>query len=212
MPYMGITLATIFTMLRLADEAKMRQVICGGKWVLGPPVRPVSAPEEGLGKLVEGWVEQEMGCSFLPKRWPKRLRRGASDRLSGGRGGHRWLNSGVCFQGTGLSGRESALCLSLGGSVSSISGGVQGRTMGFTGEGPGKMALWWACPVRPKTGFSQLAEAIWVACWFQKCVVCVRPPGGGGLGRPGPAPAPLGSLLPPPLQPWRPSVRRCSFT
>ncbi|XP_044934429.1 maestro heat-like repeat-containing protein family member 2A, partial [Mustela putorius furo] len=29
MPYMGITLATIFTMLRLANEAKMRQVICG---------------------------------------------------------------------------------------------------------------------------------------------------------------------------------------
>ncbi|EPY76269.1 HEAT repeat-containing protein 7B1 [Camelus ferus] len=29
MPYMGITLATIFTMLRLASEAKMRQVICG---------------------------------------------------------------------------------------------------------------------------------------------------------------------------------------
>ncbi|XP_023578008.1 maestro heat-like repeat-containing protein family member 2A [Octodon degus] len=29
MPYMGITLATIFTMLRLAEEAKMRQVICG---------------------------------------------------------------------------------------------------------------------------------------------------------------------------------------
>ncbi|XP_073733031.1 maestro heat-like repeat-containing protein family member 2A isoform X2 [Callorhinus ursinus] len=28
MPYMGITLATIFTMLRLATEAKMRQVIC----------------------------------------------------------------------------------------------------------------------------------------------------------------------------------------
>ncbi|XP_072652860.1 maestro heat-like repeat-containing protein family member 2A isoform X3 [Canis lupus baileyi] len=28
MPYMGITLATIFTMLRLANEAKMRQVIC----------------------------------------------------------------------------------------------------------------------------------------------------------------------------------------
>ncbi|KAM7245729.1 hypothetical protein CapIbe_002027 [Capra ibex] len=29
MPYMGITLATMFTMLRLANEAKMRQVICG---------------------------------------------------------------------------------------------------------------------------------------------------------------------------------------
>ncbi|XP_013012759.2 maestro heat-like repeat-containing protein family member 2A [Cavia porcellus] len=29
MPYMGITLATILTMLRLAEEAKMRQVICG---------------------------------------------------------------------------------------------------------------------------------------------------------------------------------------
>ncbi|KAM6152765.1 LOW QUALITY PROTEIN: maestro heat-like repeat-containing protein family member 2A [Erethizon dorsatum] len=29
MPYMGITLATVFTMLRLAEEAKMRQVICG---------------------------------------------------------------------------------------------------------------------------------------------------------------------------------------
>ncbi|XP_008570486.1 PREDICTED: maestro heat-like repeat-containing protein family member 2A [Galeopterus variegatus] len=29
MPYMGITLATIFTMLRLTNEAKMRQVICG---------------------------------------------------------------------------------------------------------------------------------------------------------------------------------------
>ncbi|XP_008136942.3 maestro heat-like repeat-containing protein family member 2A [Eptesicus fuscus] len=29
MPYMGITLATIFTMLRLVNEAKMRQVICG---------------------------------------------------------------------------------------------------------------------------------------------------------------------------------------
>ncbi|XP_054977261.1 maestro heat-like repeat-containing protein family member 2A [Sorex araneus] len=29
MPYMGITLVTIFTMLRLANEAKMRQVICG---------------------------------------------------------------------------------------------------------------------------------------------------------------------------------------
>nr|XP_044607410.1 maestro heat-like repeat-containing protein family member 2A isoform X2 [Equus asinus] len=29
MPYMGITLATIFTMLRLANEAKIRQVICG---------------------------------------------------------------------------------------------------------------------------------------------------------------------------------------
>uniref|UniRef100_A0A452UBG3 Maestro heat like repeat family member 2A n=1 Tax=Ursus maritimus TaxID=29073 RepID=A0A452UBG3_URSMA len=29
MPYMGITLATIFTMLRLANEAKMRQAICG---------------------------------------------------------------------------------------------------------------------------------------------------------------------------------------
>ncbi|KAF6115087.1 maestro heat like repeat family member 2A [Phyllostomus discolor] len=28
MPYMGITLATIFTMLRLVNEAKMRQVIC----------------------------------------------------------------------------------------------------------------------------------------------------------------------------------------
>ncbi|KAM6178445.1 maestro heat-like repeat-containing protein family member 2A [Rhynchocyon petersi] len=28
MPYMGITLTTIFTMLRLANEAKMRQVIC----------------------------------------------------------------------------------------------------------------------------------------------------------------------------------------
>uniref|UniRef100_A0A8C2S2V1 Maestro heat-like repeat-containing protein family member 2A n=1 Tax=Capra hircus TaxID=9925 RepID=A0A8C2S2V1_CAPHI len=28
MPYMGITLATMFTMLRLANEAKMRQVIC----------------------------------------------------------------------------------------------------------------------------------------------------------------------------------------
>ncbi|XP_039090491.1 maestro heat-like repeat-containing protein family member 2A [Hyaena hyaena] len=28
MPYMGITLATIFTMLRLANEAKMRQAIC----------------------------------------------------------------------------------------------------------------------------------------------------------------------------------------
>uniref|UniRef100_A0A8C3YTQ9 Maestro heat like repeat family member 2A n=1 Tax=Catagonus wagneri TaxID=51154 RepID=A0A8C3YTQ9_9CETA len=28
MPYMGITLATVFTMLRLATEAKMRQVIC----------------------------------------------------------------------------------------------------------------------------------------------------------------------------------------
>nr|XP_012647029.1 maestro heat-like repeat-containing protein family member 2A isoform X3 [Microcebus murinus] len=28
MPYMGITLATIFTMLRLANEAKIRQVIC----------------------------------------------------------------------------------------------------------------------------------------------------------------------------------------
>lgn len=30
MPYMGITLATIFTMLRLVNEAKMRQVICSG--------------------------------------------------------------------------------------------------------------------------------------------------------------------------------------
>uniref|UniRef100_A0A8C2W633 Maestro heat like repeat family member 2A n=1 Tax=Chinchilla lanigera TaxID=34839 RepID=A0A8C2W633_CHILA len=29
MPYMGITLATVFTMLRLVEEAKMRQVICG---------------------------------------------------------------------------------------------------------------------------------------------------------------------------------------
>ncbi|XP_055146988.1 maestro heat-like repeat-containing protein family member 2A isoform X1 [Symphalangus syndactylus] len=29
MPYMGITLATIFTMLRLANEAKIRQAICG---------------------------------------------------------------------------------------------------------------------------------------------------------------------------------------
>uniref|UniRef100_A0A8D1FVC6 Maestro heat like repeat family member 2A n=1 Tax=Sus scrofa TaxID=9823 RepID=A0A8D1FVC6_PIG len=28
MPYMGITLATVFTMLRLANEAKMRQAIC----------------------------------------------------------------------------------------------------------------------------------------------------------------------------------------
>ncbi|XP_066089105.1 maestro heat-like repeat-containing protein family member 2A [Saccopteryx bilineata] len=28
MPYMGITLATIFTMLRLVNEAKMRQVVC----------------------------------------------------------------------------------------------------------------------------------------------------------------------------------------
>ncbi|KAJ8781616.1 hypothetical protein J1605_010874 [Eschrichtius robustus] len=32
MPYMGITLATIFTMLRLANEAKMRQVTCRGTW------------------------------------------------------------------------------------------------------------------------------------------------------------------------------------
>lgn len=86
MPYMGITLATIFTMLRLANEAKMRQAICGGTCALGPPVRLVSALGEGLGKLVEGWVEQEMGCSFLPKHWRNRLRRGASDRLSGGRG------------------------------------------------------------------------------------------------------------------------------
>ena len=30
MPYMGITLATVFTMLRLANEAKMRQAICSG--------------------------------------------------------------------------------------------------------------------------------------------------------------------------------------
>lgn len=35
---MGITLATIFTMLRLANEAKMRQVICSGAcltWACG---------------------------------------------------------------------------------------------------------------------------------------------------------------------------------
>jgi hypothetical protein len=46
MPYMGITLATIFTMLRLANEAKMRQVICSGAF-------PTWALRSGLIKILE---------------------------------------------------------------------------------------------------------------------------------------------------------------
>lgn len=47
MPYMGITLATMFTMLRLANEAKMRQVICGGKC-------PTWACRAGLIRVLTG--------------------------------------------------------------------------------------------------------------------------------------------------------------
>lgn len=47
MPYMGITLATIFTMLRLVNEAKMRQVICGGTC-------PPWACKSGLITVLEG--------------------------------------------------------------------------------------------------------------------------------------------------------------
>lgn len=47
MPYMGITLATMFTMLRLANEAKMRQVICGGKC-------PTWACRSGLIRVQKG--------------------------------------------------------------------------------------------------------------------------------------------------------------
>lgn len=54
MPYMGITLATIFTMLRLANEAKMRQVICGGRCLLGLPVWPGQGARSGTG--TSWWV------------------------------------------------------------------------------------------------------------------------------------------------------------
>lgn len=47
MPYMGITLATIFTMLRLVNEAKMRQVICGGTC-------PVGACRSGAVRVLQG--------------------------------------------------------------------------------------------------------------------------------------------------------------
>lgn len=52
--------------------------------------------------------------------------------------------------------------------MSSISEGP-GKDNGIHRRGTRETALWGACPVRPKTGFSWLAEAIWVACWFQKC-------------------------------------------
>lgn len=51
MPYMGITLATIFTMLRLTDEAEVRQVICSGTY-------PTWARRSGpVGVLGAGEVE-----------------------------------------------------------------------------------------------------------------------------------------------------------
>lgn len=49
---MGITLATIFTMLRLANEAKMRQVICSGAcltWACGSPGPASPGPVGHLG-------------------------------------------------------------------------------------------------------------------------------------------------------------------
>ncbi|XP_060049806.1 maestro heat-like repeat-containing protein family member 2A isoform X2 [Erinaceus europaeus] len=62
MPYMGITLVTIFTMLRLANEAKMRQVICGAMETfcetvqfylrhLDDSVYPVMAEDQFASKL-----------------------------------------------------------------------------------------------------------------------------------------------------------------
>lgn len=59
---MGITLATIFTMLRLASEAKMRQVICSGAC---PPV-PGGLSCSGPGRGKAGWGE---GRGLLSKRY-----------------------------------------------------------------------------------------------------------------------------------------------
>lgn len=52
MPYMGITLATIFTMLRLVNEAKMRQVICSGTCPTGA---------SGVARA-EGWRGRGVRC------------------------------------------------------------------------------------------------------------------------------------------------------
>lgn len=75
MPYMGITLATIFTMLRLANEAKMRQAICSGTCLLGPA-------DEGRGKQAGGGAQQggvpsPASCGPWPALGgPRRLNRG----------------------------------------------------------------------------------------------------------------------------------------
>lgn len=73
MPYMGITLATMFTMLRLANEAKMRQVICGGKcptWACRSA--PIRVWKEGSGRQVETkgqWESQERETREMVPAW-----------------------------------------------------------------------------------------------------------------------------------------------
>lgn len=141
MPYMGITLATIFTMLRLANEAKMRQVICGGRCLLGLPLWPRSGcPKWDWDKLVGGLLNRR--C-FFPNGdpiscvvWPLI---------------HSWGWGVVrAFRRRWLSGRRSTLGLSSAGSVPSISGGGPERTMGVLEQRPGKMALQWACSSQAK--------------------------------------------------------------
>lgn len=61
MPYMGITLATILTMLRLANEAKIRQVICGGTC-------SVRACRSGLIRVLEGRWGKEQVEELVNKR------------------------------------------------------------------------------------------------------------------------------------------------
>lgn len=73
MPYMGITLATMFTMLRLANEAKMRQVICGGKcptWACRSAL--IRVRKEGSGRQVETkgqWELQERETREMVPAW-----------------------------------------------------------------------------------------------------------------------------------------------
>lgn len=70
MPYMGITLATIFTMLRLANEAKIRQAICGGEcptWACRSG--SIRVPERDCWEGADGGVvEKEVPWSFVLQR------------------------------------------------------------------------------------------------------------------------------------------------
>lgn len=88
MPYMGITLATIFTMLRLANEAKMRQVICAGMCLVWPAglAQPGGWRGSRGTEQEQRGVEQEAGPPRVPKH-VLRLLPCVASVASGGTGG-----------------------------------------------------------------------------------------------------------------------------
>lgn len=62
MPYMGITLATIFTMLRLANEAKMCQVICSGACLTWACGSSLNQREKGGEEGNKGLLSEKLVC------------------------------------------------------------------------------------------------------------------------------------------------------